>query len=182
MQALVLEREARASTLSRRPVHKRPRHRSGARPLLRRSSTGTGLEQQPDVESTTLAGAKLQAVPNGLGAPRCREGWQMPAAGSHRRGLRVERRQARFQRVRVVVLALDERLAGHVVHTRRARRRKLLMVRAPAGGVDPAPRYPLHLREARAPSVKQVGSPQAKATTDWCPTAAAPLHTHLTRT
>ena len=88
MQALVLDREARASTFNRRPVHqhKRPRHRSGARPLLRRSSTGTGLEQQPDVESTTLAGAKLQAVRNGLGAPRCREGWQTPAAGQARTG------------------------------------------------------------------------------------------------
>ena len=81
-----------------------------------------------------------------------------PAA--HRLRLRMERRQARLQRVRIVVLALHERLAGHVVHAGRARRRKPLMVRAPARRVDPAARHALHLRMHRIHGLLSVARQQ----------------------
>lgn len=70
--------------------------------------------------------------------------------------------QTRFQRIRVVVLALHKRLAGHIVHARRARRRKLLVVRAPAGRVDPAPCYALHLCEAELVLLQELDQLQRK--------------------
>jgi hypothetical protein len=182
MQALVLDRQERASILSKPPAHRHIRqgHQPGARPLQHWPRTGATATRGEHHTCWSQA----SAVPKALGAPRRREGWQPPAAGQARTGAVCAWNAAR-RAFSVSALSSLRLTSGSPVTSStpgvRGGANFSWYERPLAGWIQRPVTRSTYVRQGFCRS-KRVASRRLKSTTGWFPMAAVRLHTHLART